>query len=183
MISRAERPVLLAGGGVIGSSAADELNILAEKNTIPVASTLAGLGAFPCDGPLNLGMLGMHGTYEANMAMHETDVLIAIGARFDDRITGLIDAFSPNSVKAHIDIDPSSINKVIKADIPIVGDVAHCVEELVSFIRAFGITDLVSMAVPPGLGPEQMSAWQVQVGVPVQSVFWSEVPVIFPLHL
>ena len=96
----------------------------------PITSTLMGLGAFPSADPQWLGMLGMHGTYEANLAMHDCDVMINIGARFDDRITGRLDAFSPNSKKIHIDIDPSSINKNVVVDVPIVGDVAHVLEDM-----------------------------------------------------
>ncbi len=97
-----------------------------------------GLGAYPASGKNWLGMLGMHGLYEANMAMHDCDLMINIGARFDDRITGLISAFSPGSKKAHIDIDPSSINKVIKTDIPIVGDVGHVLEDILKVWKARG---------------------------------------------
>ena len=95
-----------------------------------------GLGAFPASDPQWLGMLGMHGTYEANMAMHDCDVMICIGARFDDRITGRLDAFSPGSKKIHIDIDPSSINKNVKVDVPIVGDCAHVLEDMVRLWQA-----------------------------------------------
>ena len=94
----------------------------------PITSTLMGLGAFPAADPQWLGMLGMHGTYEANWAMHDCDLMICIGARFDDRITGRLDAFSPGSKKIHVDIDPSSINKNVKVDVPIIGDCAHVLE-------------------------------------------------------
>ncbi|MBV1897517.1 MAG: acetolactate synthase 3 large subunit, partial [Rhodobacteraceae bacterium] len=122
----AKRPVFYTGGGVINSGpvASQLLRELVDATGFPITSTLMGLGAYPATGKNWLGMLGMHGLYEANLAMHGCDLMINIGARFDDRITGLISAFSPNSVKAHIDIDPSSINKVIRCDIPIVGDVA-----------------------------------------------------------
>ncbi|MGI9570592.1 MAG: thiamine pyrophosphate-dependent enzyme, partial [Desulfobulbia bacterium] len=102
----------------------------------PITQTLMGLGAFPSSSEQFLGMLGMHGTYEANLAMHDCDVMICVGARFDDRITGRVDAFSPNSKKIHIDIDPSSINKNIRVDIPIIGDVAYVLEEMVKVWRA-----------------------------------------------
>jgi len=136
----AKRPVFYTGGGVInsGPGASQLLRELVDATGIPVTSTLMGLGAYPASGENWLGMLGMHGLYEANMAMHDCDLLINIGARFDDRITGRIDAFSPKSLKAHIDIDPSSINKVIRVDIPIVGDVGHVLEDLLKVWKARG---------------------------------------------
>jgi acetolactate synthase-1/2/3 large subunit len=136
----AKRPVFYTGGGVInsGPAASQLLTELVEATGIPITSTLMGLGAYPASGQHWLGMLGMHGLYEANMAMHDCDLMINIGARFDDRITGRLDAFSPGSKKAHIDIDPSSINKVIKADIPIVGDVAHVLEDLLKVWKSRG---------------------------------------------
>ncbi len=139
-IATAERPVFYTGGGVInsGPAASKLLRELVEATNIPITSTLMGLGAYPASGENWLGMLGMHGLYEANMAMHDCDLMINIGARFDDRITGLISAFSPNSIKAHIDIDPSSINKVIKADIPIVGDVTSVLTDLLKVFKAQG---------------------------------------------
>ena len=123
----AERPIFYTGGGVInsGPEASRLLRELVDATGFPITSTLMGLGAYPASGERWLGMLGMHGLYEANLAMHDCDLMINVGARFDDRITGRIPDFSPRSVKAHIDIDPSSINKVIRVDIPIVGDVAH----------------------------------------------------------
>uniref|UniRef100_UPI003BABC904 acetolactate synthase 3 large subunit n=1 Tax=Stappia sp. TaxID=1870903 RepID=UPI003BABC904 len=137
LIARAKKPVLYTGGGVInsGPAAVQLLREFAGMTGIPVTSTLMGLGAFPASDDQWLGMLGMHGTYEANLAMHDCDVMVNIGARFDDRITGRIDAFSPNSLKIHIDIDPSSINKTVKVDIPIVGDVAHVLEDMVRLWR------------------------------------------------
>ena len=136
----AKRPVFYTGGGVInsGPGASQLLRELVDATGIPVTSTLMGLGAYPASGENWLGMLGMHGLYEANMAMHDCDLMINIGARFDDRITGRIDAFSPKSLKAHIDIDPSSINKVIRVDIPIVGDVGHVLEDLLKVWKARG---------------------------------------------
>lgn len=139
-MEQAERPVFYTGGGVInsGPAASQLLRELVDATGFPITSTLMGLGGYPASGRNWLGMLGMHGLYEANMAMHDCDLMICIGARFDDRITGLISAFSPNSIKAHIDIDPSSINKVIKADIPIVGDVGHVLEDILKVWKARG---------------------------------------------
>jgi len=138
LMLRAERPVFYTGGGVInaGPEASENLRELAELTGFPVTSTLMGLGAFPASDPQWLGMLGMHGSYEANLAMHDCDVMINIGARFDDRITGRIDAFSPNSRKIHVDIDPSSINKIIRVDIPIVGDCNRVLEEMIRIWRS-----------------------------------------------
>ena len=140
MIETAERPVLYTGGGVInsGPGASQLLVELAEATGFPVTSTLMGLGAYPASGRRWLGMLGMHGTYEANMVMHGCDLMINIGARFDDRITGRVNAFSPGSRKAHIDIDPSSINKVIRVDLPIIGDVGHVLEDLLKIWKSRG---------------------------------------------
>jgi len=136
----AERPVLYTGGGVInsGPEASRLLRELAEATGFPVTSTLMGLGAYPASGKGWIGMLGMHGTYEANLTMHGCDLMINIGARFDDRITGRISDFSPGSVKAHIDIDPSSINKVIRTEMPIVGDVTEVLRALLSVWKARG---------------------------------------------
>jgi len=131
-ISKAKKPVFYSGGGVInsGPQASQLLREFVKLTGFPITSTLMGLGAFPSADPQWLGMLGMHGTYEANLAMHDCDVMINIGARFDDRITGRLDGFSPNSTKIHIDIDPSSINKNVVVDVPIVGDVAHVLEDM-----------------------------------------------------
>ncbi|WP_127112311.1 acetolactate synthase 3 large subunit [Shimia sediminis] len=139
-LEKAERPVFYTGGGVInsGPAASQLLRELVDTTGIPITSTLMGLGAYPASGKNWLGMLGMHGLYEANMAMHGCDLMINVGARFDDRITGLIEAFSPKSKKVHIDIDPSSINKVIKTDIPIVGDVGHVLEDILKVWKARG---------------------------------------------
>ncbi|WP_171174234.1 acetolactate synthase 3 large subunit [Ruegeria sp. HKCCD8929] len=136
----AKKPVFYTGGGVInsGKAASQLLRELVDATGFPITSTLMGLGAYPASGKNWLGMLGMHGLYEANMAMHDCDLLINVGARFDDRITGRIDAFSPNSKKAHIDIDPSSINKVIRVDIPIVGDVGHVLEDILKVWKSRG---------------------------------------------
>ncbi len=139
-LETAERPIFYTGGGVInsGTAASQLLRELVDATGIPVTSTLMGLGAYPASGKHWVGMLGMHGLYEANWAMHDCDLMINIGARFDDRITGRIDAFSPGSRKAHIDIDPSSINKVVKTDFPIVGDVAHVLEDMLRIWKARG---------------------------------------------
>ncbi|MEO1177330.1 MAG: acetolactate synthase 3 large subunit, partial [Pseudomonadota bacterium] len=139
-IETAKKPVFYTGGGVInsGPAASQLLRELVDATGFPITSTLMGLGCYPASGEKWLGMLGMHGLYEANMAMHGCDLMINIGARFDDRITGRIDAFSPNSIKAHVDIDPSSINKVIKADIPIIGDVAHVLEDVLKVWKSRG---------------------------------------------
>ncbi len=139
-IEKAKRPLFYTGGGVInsGPAASQLLRELVEATGFPITSTLMGLGAYPASGEKWLGMLGMHGLYEANMAMHGCDLMINIGARFDDRITGVLDKFSPNSIKAHIDIDPSSINKVIRTDIPIIGDVAHVLEDILKVWKSRG---------------------------------------------
>ncbi|MFC4625382.1 acetolactate synthase 3 large subunit [Daeguia caeni] len=138
LLANAKRPVIYTGGGVInsGPAATRLLRELVELGNFPITSTLMGLGAYPASGRNWLGMLGMHGTYEANMTMHDCDVMLCIGARFDDRITGRLDAFSPHSKKIHIDIDPSSINKNVRVDVPIVGDVAKVLEDLVRQFRA-----------------------------------------------
>src|SRR6202035_833141 len=134
MMRRAKRPLFYTGGGVInsGPGASRLLRELVKLTGFPITSTLMGLGAYAASDPQWLGMLGMHGTYEANMAMHDCDVMICIGARFDDRITGRLDAFSPHSKKIHIDVDPASISKNVRADIGIVGDAAQVIEALIS---------------------------------------------------
>ncbi|MFT3977803.1 MAG: acetolactate synthase 3 large subunit [Sphingomonas bacterium] len=133
MLAAAERPILYTGGGVInsGPAAAQMLRELARVTGAPVTSTLMGLGAFPASSPQWLGMLGMHGTYEANWAMNQADLIIAIGARFDDRVTGRLDAFSPNSRKVHIDVDRSSMNKTVRIDLGILADAGHAMEDMV----------------------------------------------------
>jgi acetolactate synthase I/II/III large subunit len=138
MLLAAERPVVYAGGGVInsGPAASTLLTQFVKMTGFPITNTLMGLGGFPGREPQFLGMLGMHGTYEANLAMHGCDVMLNVGARFDDRITGRINAFSPNSKKIHIDIDPSSINKSVRVDLPIIGDVAHVLEDLIKVWKA-----------------------------------------------
>lgn len=133
MLASAKRPVIYTGGGIInsGPAASQLLREFVRLSGFPITSTLMGLGAYPGYDKQFLGMLGMHGTYEANWAMHDCDVMLCIGARFDDRVTGRIDAFSPNSKKIHIDIDRSSINKNVRVDLGIVGDAAHVLEDLI----------------------------------------------------
>ena len=137
MIMKAKAPVLYTGGGIInsGPKASETLRELAELLGCPVTSTLMGLGAFPASSDKWLGMLGMHGTFEANMAMNKADLVVCLGARFDDRITGRIDAFSPNSKKIHVDIDRSSINKTIRVDLPVIGDVGRVMEQLLAVLK------------------------------------------------
>ncbi len=134
LIAKAQAPVFYTGGGVInsGPKASELLRQLQKLTGAPVTSTLMGLGAFPADSADWLGMLGMHGTYEANLAMNRADLVICVGARFDDRVTGRLDAFSPHSTKIHIDIDRASINKTVHVDLPIVGDCAHVLEQLIA---------------------------------------------------
>jgi acetolactate synthase-1/2/3 large subunit len=141
LMAHAKRPLFYTGGGVInsGKGACDLLREFVKVTGYPITSTLMGLGGFPAADPKWLGMLGMHGTLEANMAMHDCDVMICVGARFDDRITGRLDAFSPGSKKIHIDIDPSSINKNVKVDVPIIGDCAHVLEDMVRLWRTGAI--------------------------------------------
>jgi acetolactate synthase-1/2/3 large subunit len=156
MMAAAKRPLFYTGGGVINSGrrASDLLRELVKLTGFPITSTLMGLGAFPAADPQWLGMLGMHGTWEANWSMHDCDLMIAVGSRFDDRITGRIDAFSPGSKKIHIDIDPSSINKNVKVDVPIVGDCAHVLEDLLRVWREAGAkTD-----------KKALDAWWAQIG-------------------
>ena len=141
MIAKARRPVFYTGGGVInaGPAASAALRTFAAMTGAPVTSTLMGLGAFPAADPAWLGMLGMHGTFEANHAMHDCDVMICVGARFDDRVTGRLDAFSPNSKKIHIDIDASSINKNVRVDIGIIGDAASVLDDLIEAWKVEGL--------------------------------------------
>ena len=138
IMAAAKRPILYCGGGIInsGPAASQLLTEFVRLTGFPCTLTVMGLGAFPASDPLYLGMLGMHGTYEANLAMHGCDVMVAIGARFDDRITGRLADFSPNSTKIHIDIDPSSINKNVPVDVGIVGDVGHVLEDMIKVWKA-----------------------------------------------
>jgi acetolactate synthase-1/2/3 large subunit len=156
MMAAAKRPVFYTGGGVInsGRAATESLRELAKLTGFPVTSTLMGLGAFPAADPHWLGMLGMHGTWEANWSMHDCDLMVAVGSRFDDRITGRLDAFSPGSKKIHIDIDPSSINKNVKVDLGIVGDCAHVLDDMVRLWRSGGYK----------ADKKALDAWWAQIG-------------------
>jgi acetolactate synthase-1/2/3 large subunit len=138
LMTSASKPIFYTGGGIInsGPEASRLLRELVSLTGFPITSTLMGLGAYPSSGENWLGMLGMHGTYEANMAMHDCDVMICLGARFDDRITGRLDAFSPHSKKVHVDIDPSSINKNVRVDVPIIGDTGRVIEQMIRLWRA-----------------------------------------------
>jgi len=138
LLEKAERPVLLIGGGVIASGASSEVLELAERLNLPVIMTLMGLGGFPGDHEQSLGMPGMHGTYYANMAIANCDVLLAVGARFDDRVTGRVDAFAPYAKIIHIDIDPTSIQKNVKVDVPIVGDCKRALARLLEVVKEAG---------------------------------------------
>jgi len=138
LIRHAQRPVIYAGGGVITSGAHEELRTLAEMAGFPVAMTLMGLGCFPGTHPLSLGMLGMHGTYRANMAVNNSDLLLAVGARFDDRVTGRVEDFAPGAKIIHVDIDPTSIQKNIAVDVPIVADARDALARLVEVLKKTG---------------------------------------------
>jgi acetolactate synthase-1/2/3 large subunit len=141
LIKEAERPLIYAGGGIISSNASPELVEFATKIGIPITTTLMGIGCIPCDHPLNLGMLGMHGTEYANFAVTECDLLIAIGARFDDRVTGKIDTFAPRAKVIHIDIDPAEIGKNKRVDVPIVGDVKSVLADMIAGLKKTGACD------------------------------------------
>jgi acetolactate synthase I/II/III large subunit len=156
MMAAAKRPLFYTGGGVInsGPAASASLRELVKLTGFPITSTLMGLGAFPAADPQWLGMLGMHGTWEANWSMHDCDLMIAVGSRFDDRITGRIDAFSPGSKKIHIDIDPSSINKNVKVDLPIVGDCGNVLDDMLRLWRAMS----------PKTDKKAHDAWWAQIG-------------------
>jgi len=134
-IHESRRPVVYAGGGVILSNASRELTEFARRLRLPVTTTLMGLGGFPGSDPLFLGMLGMHGTYRANMAVSHADLLVAVGARFDDRVTGKIDEFAPNAKIVHVDIDPTSISKNVQVDIPIVGDAKNVLKKMLGLVH------------------------------------------------
>lgn len=159
LLANAQRPIIYSGGGVInaGTDASELLRELVAMTNFPITSTLMGLGAYPASGPNWLGMLGMHGAYEANLAMHDCDVMLCIGARFDDRVTGRLDAFSPNSKKIHIDIEPSSINKNVKVDIGIVSDAANATKALIEALK-----DIKTER--PDLTPwwEQINVWRAR---------------------
>ena len=160
LMRQARRPVFYTGGGVInaGDRASELLRELVLLTGFPLTSTLMGLGAFPASDQRWLGMLGMHGTYQANLAMHRADLVIAVGARFDDRVTGRLDAFSPGSKKIHIDIDPSSINKNVRVDVPIIGDCAEVLAALIAAWREAGA------AVAPDLSPwwSEIAEWRAR---------------------
>jgi len=135
LMLKSKKPVLYVGGGIISSNASKELTLFAERLGIPVTMTLMGLGSFPANHSLSLGMLGMHGTYWANMAVMESDLLIAVGSRFDDRVTGKIEAFAPQAKIIHIDIDPTSISKNVRVDLPIVGDCKHILSKILLLLE------------------------------------------------
>ncbi|HSP24104.1 MAG TPA: biosynthetic-type acetolactate synthase large subunit, partial [Saliniramus sp.] len=155
LMGAAKRPVFYTGGGVINSGphASELLRELVRLTGYPITSTLMGLGAYPASDRQFLGMLGMHGTYEANWAMHDCDLMICIGARFDDRITGRLDAFSPNSRKIHVDIDASSINKNVKVDLGIVGDCGYVLEDMVRLFRSMS----------PQIDKKALASWWEQI--------------------
>ncbi len=157
LMRQARRPVFYTGGGVVnaGVEASAALRALARETGIPVTSTLMGLGAFPASDPQWLGMLGMHGSFEANNAMHDCDLMIAVGARFDDRVTGRLDAFSPGSRKIQIDIDPSSVNKIVKIDFPIIGDAGVILEAL--------LTQWRMRESDAAAAPSRLSEWAAQI--------------------
>jgi acetolactate synthase-1/2/3 large subunit len=155
-IKRAQRPVIYAGGGVVISGAHEELRELAEKTNIPVTTTLMGLGGFPGTHELFMGMPGMHGSKAANYALMETDLIVSVGARFDDRVTGAVDAFAPNATIIHMDIDPAAISKIIKVDIPVVGDAKNVLTQLNKLVaprEADGWNDRVNEWKSPALFP------------------------------
>lgn len=156
MIAAAKKPLFYCGGGVVnsGPKACKQLDRLIKLTGAPVTLTLMGLGAYPGSDDQFLGMLGMHGTYEANLAMHDADLIVAVGARFDDRVTGRLDAFSPNSKKIHIDIDPSSINKNVMVDLPVVGDVGAILDQMLRAWKAKGLKT----------SQKAMKAWWKQIG-------------------
>jgi len=154
LILKAKKPVLYTGGGIISSSASKELTLFSERLGIPVTTTLMGLGGFPGNHPLSLGMLGMHGTYRANMAVTETDLLIAIGARFDDRVTGKTEVFCNEAKIIHIDIDPTSISKSVRVDLPIVGDCKRVLTKMLSLLEE---EDTLSFK-------SGLEKWQHQIG-------------------
>ena len=135
LLYQKEKPVLYVGGGVILSDAAAELTEFANLMGIPVTPTLMGMGAFPGTDPLSMGMLGMHGTYAANMAISHCDLILAVGARFDDRVTGKIDEFAPHAKIVHVDIDPTSIQKNVPVDIPIVGDLGDVLKKMIKLVK------------------------------------------------
>jgi len=158
-IAKAKRPIIYAGGGVINANASEELRELVEMTQIPITMTLMGLGAFPGNHSLSLGMLGMHGAYATNMAVHNCDLLIAIGSRFDDRVTGKIAEFVPNARIIHMDVDPTSIKKNIHVDIPIVGDAKAVLRELNQILKATANGNLKDVRYP---WLKQIEEWNVK---------------------
>jgi len=159
-ILKAKKPVIYAGGGVIASNSNEELTELATKLNIPVTMTLMGLGAFPGTHALSMGMLGMHGTYYSNMAVAKCDVLIAVGARFDDRVTGRIDAFAPHAKIIHIDIDPASISKNVTVDIPIVADCKHALSAMNTWLARSSEFDAKATVAKHAPWLEEIAAWK-----------------------
>ncbi|ENN90846.1 acetolactate synthase 3 large subunit [Bartonella schoenbuchensis] len=155
LLAEAKQPVIYSGGGVISSGleAVRLLRDLVQLGDFPITSTLMGLGAYPASGKNWLGMLGMHGTYEANMTMHHCDVMLALGARFDDRVTGRLDAFAPHARIIHVDVDPSSINKIVKVDVPIIGDVAYVLKDMIQCLRTL----------QPVLNKKSQDEWWTQI--------------------
>ncbi|HPK54292.1 MAG TPA: biosynthetic-type acetolactate synthase large subunit, partial [Smithellaceae bacterium] len=160
MLGHAKKPLIMTGGGVILGKASAELTQLARKYQIPVTGTLMGLGSFPGTDPLWLGMLGMHGTYYANMAVSQCDLLIAVGVRFDDRVTGTIETFAPNAQIVQIDIDPSSINKNVVVDLPIVGETKTTLQDLLKFLAEH---NYAQQADERGEWLHQIAAWKEKV--------------------
>jgi acetolactate synthase-1/2/3 large subunit len=154
LMCQAERPVIYAGGGVITSGAHEELKTLAEMTGFPVTMTLMGLGGFPGTHPLSMGMLGMHGTYRANMAVHDSDLILAVGARFDDRVTGPVTEFAPGAKIIHVDIDPTSIQKNIPVDIPVVGDARDALAGFIQVLKDRG---------PNAVNKENLKRWHAQI--------------------
>ena len=173
LILQARRPLVYFGGGVILSGASKELRAFCEKLRAPTTYTLMGIGGIPGDHPLSLGMLGMHGHYRANLAMDQCDVLLAIGARFDDRVTGKLDEFSPHSRKIHIDIDPTSIRKTVHVDIPIVGDVRNCLQKFLKLLENEELADFHERIAPWW---RQVEAWGEEF--PVAYVQHPDAPIL-----
>ncbi len=153
LLLKAKRPIIYTGGGVIASDSSDKLTELVRLLGMPVTNTLMGLGAYPASDPLFIGMLGMHGTYEANLAMHECDVMLNIGARFDDRVTGDTKKFSPHAKIIHVDIDPSSISKTITCDVPIVGSASSVLDAMIRQLKESGDKP----------NPENLEKWLSQI--------------------
>ncbi len=158
LLVAAKRPVIYTGGGVVQGNASEQLRALAQKLNYPVTNTLMGLGAYPATDRQFLGMLGMHGFYEANMAMHHCDLILAVGARFDDRVTNTVSKFCPDATIIHIDVDPTSISKTVNADVPIVGDAAPVLEELLRLC-----TEVLGQEDGGGYSGEAIDRWWTQI--------------------